>query len=93
MRKPLSFLIIISEEVVVESPNPSKLKKGPPAATVERRRVVGVEVIVRIGVDLEAGEESLERRIAIDEGGEDVSTGLDGGSEEEDEEREGEESE
>ena len=63
------------------------------AATVVEVRVIVVEA-ARGGVlagEVEAGEEGLERSVAVDEGGEEVRAVLDEGAEREEEEREEEE--
>lgn len=63
------------------------------AAEGDRRRGVRRSGAVGVAGEVEAGEEGLEGRVAVDEGGEEVGPILDDGTEGEDEEGEEEEGE
>lgn len=86
---------IAGEEVVVEGSNAREVEEGAAAAAegrVAERVVAWVEM--GGGGEIEAGEEGLQGRVAVDEGGEVIGGALDIGAEGEEEggeEDEGEE--
>ncbi|POO01692.1 hypothetical protein TorRG33x02_024690 [Trema orientale] len=88
-------VIVPGEEVVVEGPDPGEVEEGPATVVAAEggrgRGFGGAEAVVVVPGEVEAGEEGFERRVAVDEGGDEVGPVLDDRTEREDEEREEEE--